>query len=220
MGNISKLDAVNHMLLMAGESMVSDLTENSGLDTETALFCLDQFIRDFQMRGIANNRYVKKYVLSSTGTIDIPISPYEPLSAELISRHSNDEGYSIIGILKGTDTKYLWNVTDQTDQWKSATYRVEIIQAVLWEDMDTSVQRGILAAAARQYQMVTQGDADSDAYLSGLEGLYMAKGRASDLDDRRRSVWSASSSKLSEARNRRGYHNDATVLRYWRTTGG
>jgi len=38
MGSISKLDAVNNMLLMAGESLVSDLDENSGLDTETLSF--------------------------------------------------------------------------------------------------------------------------------------------------------------------------------------
>ena len=58
MGDISKLDAVNHMLLMAGESLVSDLDDNSGLDTETALFCLEQFTKDFQLRGIANNQQI------------------------------------------------------------------------------------------------------------------------------------------------------------------
>ena len=218
MGSIAKLDAVNHMLLMAGESLVSDINENSGLDTETALFCLDQFIRDFQMRGIANNRYIKKVVQAAKGTIELPTSPYDTLSAELISNHTTDDGYNIIGIAKGTTDKYLWNVTDQSDQWKAATYHIEIIQKVHWEDMDTPVQRAILSSAARQYQMVTQGDADADNYLAGIEGVYMSRGKAADLDDRRRTVFTSSSSKLREARDRSGIYNDATLLRYWRTT--
>jgi len=219
MGSISKLDAVNHMLLMAGESLVSDIDENSGLDTETAQFCLEQFIRDFQMRGIANNRWIKKITLDAEGQITLPTFPYDTLSAELISNHTNNEGYNIIGIAKGTTDKYLWNVTDQTDQWNADTeYRIEIIQAVNWEDMDTPVQRGILAAGARQYQMVTQGDADADTYLAGLEGLYMAKGKGADYDDRRRTIFSASSAKLREAMNRNSRGNDSSYLRYWRTT--
>ena len=219
MGSISKLDAVNHMLLMAGESLVSDITDNSGLDTETALFCLDQFIRDFQMRGIANNRYVKKVEQSTKTTISLPSTPYDTLSAELISGHTNTEGYHIIGVSKGTGSgKYLWNVTDQTDQWDVDTYRIEIIQEISWEEMDTPIQRSILSSAARQYQLVTQGDADADQYLAGLESMYVAKGKAADLDDRRRTVFSASSAKLREAMNRRGSFGDATELRYWRTT--
>jgi hypothetical protein len=219
MGSISKLDAVNHMLLLAGESLVSDLDDNSGLDTEISVFCLDQIVRDFQMRGLANNRYIKKEVTTETGTISLPTSPYDTISAELISSHRNEEGYNIIGVLKGSEnTKYLWNVTDQTDEWVAGTYRIEIIQATAWEDMDTPVQRAILSSATRQYQMITQGDADTDVYLSGLEGLYMAKGKAADWDDRRRTVYSAASAKLRDAMNRRGYQNDASLLRYWRTT--
>ncbi len=219
MGSISKLDAVNHMLLMAGESLVSDLEDNSGLDTETSLFCLDQFIRDFQMRGIANNRYIQKTTLTTKGQITLPTSPYDTLSAELLSDHVNNDGYRRVGVAKGTTDKYLWNVTDQTDQWdKDVEYTIEIIQAISWEDMDTPVQRAVLGAAARQYQMVTQGDGDADVYLSGLEGLYMAKGKGADYDDRRRTVFSASSIKLREALNRHSFPNDATVLRYWRTT--
>jgi len=86
--------------------------------------------------------------------------------------------------------------------------------------MDTPVQRGILSAAARQYQMVTQGDGDADQYLSGLESFYSAKAKGADLDDRRRSVFSASSSKLRDALSRNEMYNDASRLRYWRTTGG
>ena len=219
MGDIAKLDAVNHMLLMAGESLVSDLDNDSGLDTETAEFVLEQFTRDFQLRGVANNRYIKKTTLTSKGQLTLPA---DTLSAEIISNHSNDDGYNIIGVVRGNSTdKYLYNVTDQTDQWKAnVEYRYEIILGLSWEKMDTPVQRAILSSAARQYQMVTQGDGDADTYLSNLESYYMSKGIGADLDDRRRSVFTAGTDKLRAARNRRDYYNDSTVLRYWRTTGG
>ena len=217
MGSISKLDAVNHMLLMAGESLVSDLEENSGLDTETAQFCLDQFIRDFQMRGLANNQYIKKTTLTTKGQITLPTSPYDTLSAELASDHSSVENFRITGISKGVVDKYLWNVTDQTDQWdKDIEYTIVITQEIPWEDMDTPVQRGILSSSARQYQMVTQGDGDADMYLTGLESLYVAKAKGADLDDRRRTIFSAAPDKLKDARDRRG--SNTPDFRYWRTT--
>ena len=105
---ITRLEAVNHMLLLAGESLVSDLDNNSGLDSETAEFILDQFTRDFEMRGMANNRFIKKYNLTTKGTIDLASST---ISAELVSNHTNDEGYNIIGVAKGEVSKYLYNVT-------------------------------------------------------------------------------------------------------------
>ena len=215
MGDISKLDAVNHMLLMAGESLVSDLDDNSGLDTETATFILEQFVRDFQLRGIANNKLIKKITLSEKGKVAINA---DAISAELITPLRNNDGYNIIGVLKGTGTdKYLWNVTDQTDQWKAEELRYELILSLPWDDMDTPVQRAILSSAARQYQMVTQGDGDADNYLAEMELFYQSKGKAADLDDRRRSVFTAASAKLQAARSRNDYPRSANDLRYWRT---
>jgi len=222
MGSITKLDAINNMLLMAGESLVSDLELDSGLDSETSRFVLDQFTRDFQMRGLANNQYIKKYTLEAEGKINLPSSTYETLSAELISPHTNDDNFRIVGVAKGeAGSRHMWNVTDQTDQWKKNTeYVIEITQAINWEDMDTPVQRAILSAASRQYQMITQGDGDTDIYLEGLEALYTAKGMGADFDDKRRTVFDSSSARLRQALSRRAVHNDATVLRRWRTSNG
>ena len=219
MGDISKLDAVNHMLLMAGESLVSDLDENSGLDTETSLFVLDQFVRDFQIRGIANNKLIKKVTLETKGKIVINA---DAISAELITHHTNDDNYNIIGVLKGTGTdKYLWNVTDQTSEWKAdVEYRYELVLSLPWEDMDTPVQRAILSSAARQYQLVTQGDGDADNYLAEMEMFYQSKGKAADLDDRRRTVFTAGSPKLRAAQQREGLSRSSQSLRYWRTSRG
>ena len=218
MGVISKLDAVNHMLLMAGESLVSDLDTDSDIDTEVARFILDTFVRDFQMRGLANNRYVHKYKLTSEGKILLS-STF--LSAELVSNHVTDDGYNIIGIMKGDNPPYLFNVTAQTDQWDAdVEFSVEIIANVSWEDMDTPVQRSILCSSAREYQLVTQGDGDTDNYLAQMEAVYMAKGRAADVDDKRRNIFLTTTPRMHNALNRSsGFSNDPAQFRYWRTRG-
>jgi len=216
-GVISRLDAVNHMLLMAGESLVSDLENNSGMDTEVAEFILDQFVQDFQIRGIANNSFLRKENLSTEGRLRLPANT---ISAELTSYHTNDKGWKITGLVKGTPDKYLFNVTDQTYDWDSGEdYYIEIIHTIAWDDMDTAVQRGILSGAARQYQMVTQGDGDADVYLQGLEALYITSAKASVLDDKRRNIFNSGTPKLKGILNRRLGTNDPARFRFWRTVG-
>ena len=61
MGMISKLDAINHMLLMAGESTVDNLDDLGGIDTGVCQGVLDRMLTDYQFRGLANNTYNKKY---------------------------------------------------------------------------------------------------------------------------------------------------------------
>ena len=45
MGQMTRLDAVNQMLLAAGEAIVSDLENQSGVDTSIAEYLLDQYTR-------------------------------------------------------------------------------------------------------------------------------------------------------------------------------
>jgi hypothetical protein len=185
MGSISKLEVINHMLLMAGEAPVVLLA--GAIETELATQIFDHHIRDIQFRGMANNRYDKKYTLTSAGTITFPANT---LSAELVSGHTNDDGFLIVGILRGDATKKLWNVTDQIDIWKTGTdYWIEIIQELDWANLDASVQRSVMSSAARQYQIVVQGDGDIDRYLGEKEMFDKIRGRASDTDDKRRNIY-------------------------------
>ena len=215
MGAITRLDAVNQMLLASGESLVADLDEASGVDTGVAEFMLDRATEDFQMRGLTGNKYDKKMKPNSYGKLMLPS---DLLSAELISNHTNDDGITIISSLRGEPDAYLWNVTDQTDIWKTGTeFTVEIIHEVRWEDMDTPVQRAVVSTAMRRYQLIMQGDGDMDAYLGNEELQHNARGRASDINDRRRTVFSSGSNIMQQALNRvSGVNNDPSRFRYWR----
>tara|TARA_R100000008_G_scaffold39267_1_gene22471 strand:+ start:703 stop:1374 length:672 start_codon:yes stop_codon:yes gene_type:complete len=223
MGMISKLDAINHMLLMAGESTVDNLDDLGGIDTGVCRGVLDRMLTDYQFRGLANNKYNKKYNISEPGQIQLGSNV---LSGELISDHDNDDGYRIIGVARSTNdtngsTQFLFNVTDQTDIWKeNVDYWVEMVIKIAWKDMDTVVQRAIMAQAARQYQMIVQGDVQSDRYLQELEVLYTAKGKNADVDDKRRTVFGSGTPKLRAIHNRSGSYNDPDRFRYWRTWNG
>ncbi len=213
MGAITRIDAVNQMLLSAGESLVADLDEASGVDTGIAEFMLDRATEDFQMRGLTGNKYEKKVKPDSDLKIMLPS---DLLSAELVSHHSNDDGFSIVSSLRGEPDAYLWNVTDQKDTWEAGIeHTIEIIHKVRWEDMDTPVQRAVVSTAMRRYQLMMQGDGDMDAYLNNEELAHNARGRAADINDRSRSIFASGDRGLAQIFKRPYSGNDPTRFRYW-----
>ena len=227
MGYIKELDAVNHMLLMAGESTVSSLTTDSAVDTETARTILDQYTHDFLMRGIVGNRQLKKYKLEADGKIEFTSGSdnQKVLTAELVSHHENSDSQKILTSVRdntedNTTAAYLYNVTEQTSTWTAnKNYWVEILFHLDWEELDTVYQRAIMAAAARQYQIIMQGDADADAYLGSLEAFYTAKARGSNVDDKRISVFNHVTSRQRDSIFRTTRYNDSRRFRYWKYTG-
>jgi hypothetical protein len=218
MGYITRLDAVNEMLLAAGESLVSDLEESSGIDTEVAEFMLKKVTNEFQMRGIAGNKYIKKLKPDTNLRI---VLPSDCLSVDLLSHHVSDnsadgyDGYVIETGIRGEPNGYLYNVTEQTEYWDAGTeYTIEIVQRIRWEDMDTAIQQGIISSATRWYQMITQGDGEADQYLAQKEMRSMAKGRASDIRHRRRNILNN-----SLINRDRMTSNDPSRFRFWNFRG-
>jgi hypothetical protein len=116
---------------------------------------------------------------------------------------------------------YLFNITDGTSVWVTTTeYTVEYIYNLDWVDIDTPFQRAIMAASARQYQIVMQGDYDSDAYLAQVEAFYSAKAKGANIDDRRRHVFSQLGYSAKGAVTRVDTSTDPARFRYWRTNNG
>ena len=193
MGQMTRLDAVNQCLLAAGEAIVSDLENQSGVDTSIAEYLLDQYTSDFQMRGLANNEYMTNLQANQdTGIVTLPSTV---ISLDFRALIYNAEGIAIrVSIKRQGDSFILWNVTDQTSDWsehKDETLPVKLIVEVPWEDIDTPGQRAIVSSAARRYQMLTQGDAAMDDYLMQDENMYNFKGKARDAESKSRSIWDA-----------------------------
>jgi|LakMenE01Jun11ns_1017448.scaffolds.fasta_scaffold9939998_3 hypothetical protein len=225
MGLITKLQAINQMLLASGENLVADLEGESGIDTGIAETILEQTSLDYQLRGLASNKFVKKYELTANGYIafQTPDADEEGiLAAELISHHMNADDTQLIKarMLSTTTPARLWNITDDTDVWVASKgpYYVEFTMKLPWANLETTAQRAVLATAMRHYQSITQGDEATDAFLGYQEQLHSIKSKASDVNDKKKNIFS-SASILRDAALRSRYFSDPNRFRYWRTRG-
>ena len=202
MGQMTRLDGVNSCLLAAGEAIVSDLESQSGVDTSVAEYLLDQYTRDFQLRGLANNEYVQiLHVDDTTNKIYLPTTI---ISLDFMTLLYDANGTPVrVSIKKEGSSFILWNVTEQTSDWSThgntQELKAKFIVELDWEDIDTPGQRAIVASAARRYQMLTQGDGAMDAYLQQDEAIYNFKGKARDIESKRRTIWDASDSQKTRA---------------------
>lgn len=225
MGLITKLQAINQMLLASGENLVADLEGESGIDTGIAETILEQTSIDYQTRGIAANKFIKKYELTTNRTIEFPTPDSDEegiLAVELISNHLAADGIQTIkarGLFNAIPAR-LWNITDNTDIWKfdSGPYYVEFTMKLPWENLETTVQRAILATAMRYYQSITQGDDTTDAFLGYQEQVFGIKNKAADVNDKKKNLFD-SASIIRDATLRSRYFSDPNRFRYWRTRG-
>jgi hypothetical protein len=226
MGFITKLQAINQMLLAAGEAPVADLTNNSGIDTGIADTILEQASIDFQLRGLANNKIIRKFNPDSSGKIyfDVGADTDEEgiMSADLLSLHLNSDNQQIVAKVfnDGTGSANsikLYNFTDDTDVWTTGIdYYIEIVKKLKWEHLDTACQRAILASAARNYQILTQGDPAADQFLSYQEQMFNIKGKAADINDKKRNIFKDGDANARGAIFRNPYVYDPNRYRYWR----
>jgi hypothetical protein len=207
MGLYSYTEAINHMLLSSGEHLISDLENEAGVDTSVAQFILNQSIKSAVMRGIANNRYVDTYTPEVNGTILLPstacyaqvVEPlFDPTTGEVIQT-----------TIKSNPTR-LFNITKQTDVFEKEL-KIEVIITLGnaanyfgWDDIDSALQRGIMETAAREYQMITQGDLDVDKRLAQREMYHLARGRAGDIFKKHRSIFAGGDPGTRAAIDRRG----------------
>jgi len=202
MGLYSYTDAINHMLLSSGEHLISDLNNDSGVDTSVAQFILNQTIKAMVMRGIANNRYVVTLQLS-TQTIDgssvanCIALPSNACYAQVVEPlFDSTTGEVIQTTIKSADNgPVLYNITKQTPVFEKEL-KVEVIITLGnandfygWDDIDSALQRGIMESAAREYQLITQGDLDVDKRMAVREQYHIARGRASDIFKKNRSIF-------------------------------
>lgn len=226
MGFITKLQAINQMLLAAGEAPVADLINNSGIDTGIAETILEQASLDFQLRGLANNKILRKLNADSNGKIYLSVGEDTDeegiLSADLMSTHFNTNNEVIVAKVynDGTGSSNsvkLYNFTDETDTWQTGIdYYVEVIKKLKWDHLDTSSQRAIMATAARHYQILTQGDPTTDQFLGFQEQIFNIKGRAADINDKKRNIFKSGDLNTIRAAIRNPYINDPSRYRFWR----
>lgn len=189
MGAMTRLDGVNSMLLYSGEMVVSDLQGDSGIDTSIAEFLLDQKTIDYQQRGLAENQLIEQISPDSDGRIKIRTDSLDVGMTNPPKAVTQPQvGMTCRVVTRGG---YLYNLTDDTDIFDNTndrTYNLQYIVKMKWDDMSTSIQKAVVMQAAREYQMLSNGDASTDNYLSQLETKYTAKAKGEDAKDKGYSI--------------------------------
>lgn len=220
MGAYTRLQAVNEMLLHAGESPVSDLEGSSGVDTSIAETILDQKTLDAQARGLANNITIRTLTADAQGIIYLPA---DTMSAEMltpIETTRDDMTFARI-TTRGWEAgaAYFYNLTDGTRVFTPTNeYNAEVILKVDWVDMDTPIQKDITMQAARQYQMLSQGDGAVDNYLAQIEQYYGAKAKGADVRSKNYNTLFMQNNAFQASQNRQA-RVSAEQLRFWRASG-
>lgn len=239
MGALLKQDAVNQMLLASGETMVNDLTTDSGVDTSVAEFMLDQVTRDWQLRGIAENELVTYYEPDTADDNKIVLKQGTSTStdgstiyAELISSHwtaySTDgrPQQQIMAIIRHDSTQtgntnykpILYNIIEDTSDWPVPTtnngkYTVlERIQ-LSWSDMPTPIQQGIADRSSREYQILTTGDGEVDKALGQKEMMSRMRARASDIAHKQRNIFVGGDASIRRAAHRHRWGDRSQSVR-------
>ena len=190
MGAMTKLDAVNQMLLYSGEMIVSDLQGDSGIDTSIAEFLLEAKTQDYQQRGLAENQLIEQVHPTSDGRIK---TRTDMLDVEMLNPPQAvtepQVGAACRIVTRGG---YLYNLTDDTPIFvdRDNGFNLQYIVEMDWADMPTPIQKAIVMQAAREYQMMSNGDAGTDNYLAQLEAKYTAKAKGSDAKDKGASILS------------------------------
>ena len=212
MAGITKLEAVNYMLVQAGEQPVVALTgAGLGTDTTMALFMLDVVTKESQERGLDENVYETIIPLNlADNSVPIPANAIDVyLRDQLTVTDSSGElrGQMNVAI---RDRK-LYNVTSQSFDFseyadeveEQGGFRVCLKVYLDFEDLNPATKRMIMEECARRYQLATQGDQAVDQLMAQRTQLSRINSRANDFNNKARNLFDGSDPRRLFAVSRR-----------------
>ena len=213
MAGITKLEAVNYMLVQAGEQPVVALTgAGLGTDTTMALFMLDVVTKESQERGLDENVYETIIPLNlADNSVPIPSNAIDAyLRDQLLVTDSSGElkGQMNVAI---RDRK-LYNVTSQSFDFSEFNkgevedqggFRVVLKVYLDFEDLNPATKRMIMEECARRYQLATQGDQAVDGLMAQRTQLSRINSRANDFNNKARNLFDGTDPRRTFAVSRR-----------------
>lgn len=212
MAGITKLEAVNYMLVQAGEQPVVSLVgAGLGTDTTMALFMLDVVTKESQERGLDENVYETIIPLNQAdNSVPIPSNAIDAyLRDQLLVTDSSGElkGQMNVAI---RDRK-LYNVTSQSFDFSEFVdevadqggFRVVLKVYLDFEDLNPATKRMIMEESARRYQLATQGDQAVDGLMAQRTQLSRINSRANDFNNKGRNLFDGSDPRRLFAVSRR-----------------
>ena len=201
MAGLSELEAINLMLVAAGEQPVTALVgEGLGTDTTTARFLLGVVTKEVQERGLDENVYETIIPINiADNTVTLPSNTIDVYIRDQLD-HTDAAGE-----LRGTvnaivrDGK-LFNASAQTFDFSEYSaevasrggFRVCLKVYLDFENLNSTTKRAITEEASRRYQLSTQGDQQLDSMMSQRAMLSRANSRANDFNNKGRNLFDGS----------------------------
>ena len=212
MAGITKLEAVNYMLVQAGEQPVVALTgAGLGTDTTMALFMLDVVTKESQERGLDENVYETIIPLNQAdNSVPIPANAIDVyLRDQLLVTDSSGENRGQMNV--AIRDRKLYNVTSQSFDFSEYVdeveerggFRVGLKVYLDFEDLNPATKRMIMEECARRYQLATQGDQAVDQLMAQRTQLSRINSRANDFNNKARNLFDGSDPRRLFAVSRR-----------------
>ncbi len=160
--NMTKLEAVNDILLSIGEKPVNGLS--SGLpDAALAEAILDKVSRQVQLEGWnSNTRRGIELTRDSNNIIAVPINTLRVKTTNSKSHRKTNRprlsGHINVTVRRSADdTQFLlYDLDDDSETWANdSTLTVDIVQMLQFEHLPTALQLYIAALAGRKFQAGT-----------------------------------------------------------------
>ena len=170
---------------------------------------------DYQQRGLAENQMVVQVSPDANGRIKIRTDALDVAMLNPPQAVTEPQvGQLCRVVVRGG---YLYNLTDDTDIFDSSdsrTYDLSYILEMDWDDMSTAIQKAVTMQAAREYQMMSNGDSGTDQYLAQLEQKYTAKAKGEDAKDKSYSILAQGTTPVLKMLYGRHQYFNSNVFRY------
>lgn len=175
MGALSKLDAVNRILVAAGEFPVSSLSVSGANDVTIAVQLLDEATTMVQINGTNTNTILSEVTPDSEGKIYVADSTIH------VDTYGDSRNRNIAA--QGRNPTYLIDLDNGgTDVFDAGTTLfIKTMRRIDFEDLETQEQFYATDYAARRYQILTVGDKQSDAVLNEQVLMSRIHSRAKDI---------------------------------------
>lgn len=228
MAGITELEAINYMLVNAGEQPVTSLTgPDLATDTTTARFMLGVVTKEIQERGMDENVFEKLIPMNQTdGSFPLPPQTIDVyLRSNIRWTDATGEERNTVNIA-ARDNK-IYNIDQQTFDFReystqlaedNGMLRVVVKVYIDFEDLNPTTKRTTMEEAARRYQLATQASPQVDGFLAQRTQLSRMNSRANDINNKNRNLFDGTDPRRTFAVDRsiyglNGYTNSDAIRR-------
>ena len=212
MATITKLSAVNRILIASGLSPVTSLDDEGSADSRIVEIMLEDATLDIQLQGLAVSTYTKVFTPDSV-TGEILLSSDISNVSMTVGMYTTTLPQTELIQLAIRGNK-LMNVSEQTYDFSSFSEVVLTVEEQLsYDDLPLQQQREIIAIATLRYQSQTSGDPAVMRQLESERQMFRAQSRAHDVGARSASIFTAQTpARGAVNRNSIGWSGNARYL--------